>query len=480
MLSTSLRKQSWAIPLLALVALLRAPVAAHADDFFVDCVSAPESLPPGTYPTINTAIRMLPPGGFHTITVLAGPCIEPDGTSIGFGDTPNNGENITLQAPEGQSVVIPAVFISRARGIVLRRLVIGPSGLPGRIAGIRVSAGSEVTLEDITIENQPRAGLSVDASIVQVLGSFVSQQNGAQGVLLSNSTISFSGPVTIQNNGGRGVFTTSSVVAMGRDDGSAPVRISGNMRGGIGPSENSAVTIGGDTIIENNGATSGSGIDLLASRLNMGAALTQNIVRDNRSGINIGTNSSVTLIGNNLIQNNGQVGISVGSGSSLVLSQAVAANGAIVASTIEGHTILGINVVGSAAQINGQHKIRNNGFASPLPAVAGGIRVTRGDLALTGLAEVTANNGPGIQVDLGSQLALGFLDGGPPETVITGNAAEGIRITKLSAVQLFQSATMSGNGVSSISCDKSSWLFGNTSGITGIACTNFEADKAKK
>jgi len=437
--------------------------AANADDVFVDCDAAPETLSPPTYPTINAALSVLPTTGFHSITVT-GSCDEVVGL--------NTRDNITIQAPEGQTAtIVPpaedppqpfAVRVTRSRGVVLRRL---------NVRGLQIRDTSEATLDTLTTEGAQGIGLNVTSNcIVAVNGTFISRQNNNNGVAVSNdSTVDFFGPVTVENNGARGMnIGPASKVIMGRGDGTSPVLISGNQGSGLSVGGNSVVFLNGGITIENNGNVAG----VNASVLGIGSGQTQNIFRNNGFGINADLNAVVTLNGNNLIQNNGSTGIQITRSSTLSMSGQA---------TIEGHTTMGINIVfQGVVTIGGMHKIRDNGFGGNIPAAASGIRVANSMLSLTGPVEVTGNGGPGILTELGALVELGPLSGDPPAMLISGNVAEGIRLMQLSAARLRQTVTFSTNGIASISCDGSSHLFGILTGISGIKCSNSDAEKVPK
>lgn len=479
--------------------------AVYADVVFVDC-DAPGPLTPPNYTTINAALNALAPiPGNHTIHVT-GTCEEKV--------TLNHRELITIEGPDGGFATIarpaglggPTVELFGSRNIALRRLVIR-DGAPGLL----LNNASSGDLGDITLENNSGGGLAVQGeSTVLMESAFVSRQNNRFGVRLNNSVATALNPgsISVENNTGAGFdIGPRSFLNIGRDDGNLPTRITGNQGPGILGGNDSIILLNGDTIIESN---AGNAVNINAgSRMNMFSRLTQSILRNNGFGINAGDGSTVALNGNILIQNNGSGGVQVGAGSNLFINQAGLPGGGVVGVVIEGHNTLGINIVReSSANINGAIEIRSNGFGSPQPEIAGGIRLVGGALSMTNGATVSGNNargilahgngqiflfaskvinntGPGIAADLGIMLEIGpqtlaSMPTPPPPVDISGNSAEGVRLTGLSATRIYQTPTMTGNGGASISCDKSSWLLGNLTGLGNVKCANTDAEKTDK
>jgi hypothetical protein len=510
----AVQKKMPSLYVLAAVAALAmlSPGVARADSVFVECDADPATLTPPTYPTIAAALAALEPlPGSHTIQVT-GTCVE----NVDI----TNRDHITIQAPEGQTATIsrppdlgagvPTMHVQRSRNIQLRRLILRDGGG----AGLLATRGSDLTVTDLTLENNTGAGLNLgDQSFLATSGAFIARQNGGTGISISNSVFSFlggpaqPGSITAENNGGAGISVgPRSFLTVGRDDGFGPVRISGNAGVGMSIGGQSQVNINGDTIIEN---SEGSAINVNASGLVLSATLSQNIVRNNGFGINVSDTGTLGLSGNNLIQNNGGGGVQVFRSAVLTVGSRIRPTDSVeVGLVVEGHTGLGLNIVqGAAASLGGVLKIRDNGADSTQPEIAGGIRVARASLSIQGQVEVTSNTGagirmttdssaiiigpaqisnnlgPGILADLGVRLEIGPASTGagplPSPTVISGNSGEGILLAAMSAMRLYQAPTMTGNTGGTIVCDKSSWLFGHTAGIAEIACQNVDATKKK-
>jgi hypothetical protein len=95
--------------------------------------------------------------------------------------------------------------------------------------------------------------------------------------------------------------------------------------------------------------------------------------------------------------------------------------------------------------------------------------------------QITTNNGPGILADINSNVLFGFVfDPTQTSTVtINGNLAEGLRLLHMSVAQAFAGTTATGNVTADASCDGSSLLFGNLTGIAVLKCAGAEPDKGK-
>ena len=109
-----------------------------------------------------------------------------------------------------------------------------------------------------------------------------------------------------------------------------------------------------------------------------------------------------------------------------------------------------------------------------LCAAVGGLLLIGG-----GGVQITGNNGPGIWLDMQAKLRLGPpLNGTSSDFTINGNAEEGVRVLHMSIVWS-NSGTLFGNGVADLTCDGSSLVFGDVTGIAVNKCANTEQGKKK-
>lgn len=433
-----------------IVSVLLLPSAARADDVVVQCGADPATLPPGTYSSLNAALSHLSLEGPHTITVI-GTCRENVHGGL------QSRERLTIQGPEGDmaSIINDAnppfwvLAVGRSRQISFRRLVVS-----GGSVGIRIDSASSVDVTDCVIEDNSQGMLADENATVRLNRVTIRNSQGAGLVVTRGSQVSVSlgpGPgepafIAIRGNGGTGITINDGSVTMSRG-----------------------------ATIEDNG---GNAINVTGGFLQMsgGVGDAGNILRNNGSGINASGNATVSLSGANLIEKNGGFGIQIARGSSLTINAMQAPGGTPLITTIDGHRTVGINVVqGSSAAILGAHRIQANGFESPQPQLTAGIRAGGSSLNLTGPLEVTGNNGPGVWGDLNSTITIGSPPGAAQQ--ITRNAAEGIRLTALSVASWLAPPAISANGGASVSCDRSSWLFGDIAGMSEIRCSN--ADRGR-
>jgi hypothetical protein len=223
----------------------------------------------------------------------------------------------------------------------------------------------------------------------------------------------------------------------------------------------------------------------------------------NAHGIGIFTSSEVRLEGTHS-NSNGNAGYEVNDQSSVYFFAHATENagagllvtrGSLVfveAATLTGNSGTGIECRdGSTCHLDGNVVIENSGGAglaavnsSLIRAVsntgpnsvhgnASGIFLTGNSRAvLTGPSgnSVTANNGPGIQLETNSSLAL-------LNTTVSNNSGAGVTVLRHSVAGIvdgFGTNTISNNGRANLVCDATSLIHGNLSGIAKIACTNIE------
>jgi hypothetical protein len=135
---------------------------------------------------------------------------------------------------------------------------------------------------------------------------------------------------------------------------------------------------------------------------------------------------------------------------------------------VEGHNILGVNVARlGELTLSGPHQIQSNGSLAADSTLRAGIRVSRGSLTLNNGVQVSNNIGPGIRADFNTGTAFG-------NVTVTNNGEEGVRAGRQSAGDFIAPLTFAGNGEASISCDSTSLIFGDLSGVAGINCVRIE------
>jgi hypothetical protein len=357
---------------------------------------------------LQAAIDALDVVGPHTISVT-GPCSG----NIQI----TNRDRLTLQGFGGPATIAasvpnaPAIQISGSRNIL--------------IAGLRIGGGTGIGI--------------IRASTVDVID------------------------VHVDNSGGPGIGVNhGSVVMLG---GNAPqaVEIRGSQGAGIG-SDSSVIIIRGSVTIENNGAA----LNVNGGRLAVNGTQADNVFRNNGGGLNIST-ARATFNGQNLIQNNGGVGMQVSGGAFATFS---AAAGGTRVTIIEGHGNLGMNIAASAGVgFAGPHKIRQNGASAPPDAPSqGGINVgTTSRIQIDGGTEITNNVGPGLTSRFNGALSVN-------NAVITNNTGPGLLVIRQSVAGLLGANVIDGNGGANIACDTTSLVYGDLVGLTGIDCKRIERE----
>lgn len=289
---------------------------------------------------------------------------------------------------------------------------------------------SSVVLDQIGFSDSGLGLLVNEASEVNAFGLTVENNSRVGVAMLNRSILHFSG--TVQNNGRAGIT-----------------------------SQDSLLTIDGNTQVLNNGR---AGVSLIASSGQMDATAGPNVIAGNRQGVNVLSGSQWIMYGGNTIQNNKDSGINV-------QNSYLQMDGADTPNIIEGHPFVGINTFGAHVLISGPNIIRNNGFS--MVDYHAGIRAD--DSTLLGIGgpdvSITGNTGPGIEATMGSSIDL-------TAATISGNSEDGIRLLANSRLGVFgvNTSMISGNGGSSVVCDKLSLFWGDATGISGIKCENVGKD----
>jgi hypothetical protein len=242
--------------------------------------------------------------------------------------------------------------------------------------------------------------------------------------------------------------------------------IHGNEGGGVVADTGSLLFLN-HTTIQNN--TPNDGLDVLNSSSadvfgstiqNNGFAVTGGI------GIFVGDRSSVVLRQTNFIQNNGDIGILAQTLSNIRVQSGVAGR----FTTVSGHGVYGIAVVrDSALNLNGvsAQVVTGNGSACPLDPTCGGIYAARNSTVSMGNANITGNQGSGINVDQGSNLLL-------TNAMVSNNSGDGVHAEEMAIGNIVSGNTITGNGGASVFCDARSLVVGNLSGFSKVRCEQGE------
>ena len=412
------------------VLCLALSVSAFAANVSVDC-NGPK---PGSFPSITSALNSLVPAGPNVITVQ-GTCKE--NVFIFYY------QNLTIQSAHGTRAVIenaatPANIVLQAfgcRGLLLLNLVI-----EGGTDGLLLNQASEAVIQNLVVQDNSSDGAT--AQIGSTLGIESSKfiNNGGNGLTvgaLSNATLATSPGETIlfSGNAGSGIAVDAAYLQVNF----GTIRVEHNA--------GAAVFVANGQLLIFGGQSAGSG----------------NVFRDNGEGIDLFDSSSGRFFGDNIIENNGEVGLQVVSGSSVDFFGQTLPDGTILATTIAGHSGPGVNVVrSSAANFNGPHFIRRNGSASDLSR--SGIRVEHSSVTVAG-TNINGNTGPGITADESSTINV------LANAVIRGNTEDGVHLAIQSNGGFSQPISIAGNGGASIACDTTSVAFGDFTGIKNINCS---------
>lgn len=361
---------------------------------------------------LSTAVTGLAGPGPHDVVITAGPCEQEVAVRI----EDHNG--LTIRAQTGT--------------VTIHRTLPGADPNPNVIS---VFDSLDVRFEGLQITGGQNAVVSTNSRL-HILNCTLSGNLVRGLAVLDDSKVDL-GASTIQNNGQGGIQVAGSVL--------------------------SAVGI----TVQDNG---GIAINLFDSRGTIGDFETPSYVRNHPvQGIRAFGGSTLTINGPIEISNNGGVGVNISLGSFGSISGG--GDGTTLLPTIiEGHTVVGIQVLGQAT-IASPLIVRNNGSMSD---ISSGILVGSGLLFTSSgggadLIELTSNNGDGLRVSGGGsvQLAGGF--------VITGNARDGIRLVRNSTTDFFQSPTLplniNGNAGRAVTCDNSSLISGDLTGIAPLKCT---------
>jgi len=391
---------------------------------------------PGAYSSINAALSAIDPHGPNTITV-SGTCVE---NIFIF-----QHERLTIQAAPGQTATIIAADPSNivlqtfeSTGILLIGLV-----FQGGSTGVLLNQGSNVTMVNCTMQQNSGDGLDMQMASTLVMENSTLQDNQGNGMSAgvgSNATMATNPNerIRVLRNGGDGIDVDGSFFQVNF----------------------------GTLDVENN---AGAAIFQTGGRLLIfdGGVGGGNLFQGNGEGIDVFNAGSAQFFGKNTIRNNGDVGLQI-LGSSVAFNGRFLPDGTLRATVIEGHATVGVNVVRlGELTMNGPHQIQNNGTATADPTLRGGIRMIRGSLTLNNGVQVSNNTGPGIRADQNTGTSV-------TNITVSNNSEEGVRVGRQSVAGFFPPLAIVGNPVASISCDSTSLIFGDLTGITGTNCNRIE------
>ena len=363
--------------------LLALTSSIYADNLLVDCSGGT----PGAFTNLQTAINSLPLNSTtepHTITV-AGNCAP---------IVIDSRQRLTIEAASGQTATITSatptgilVNIGRSHSIVLRGLV-----LRGGNIGLFLNQNSEVTIEDLTIENTRRGVLMFQNSSLATAGNTRVRNSTATGIELDEGSVIVLGPATIENNGSAAVVLGNGSRATITD-----TTISGNGSGVIALT-GSAVRFALANTIQNNGF---SGVTIRGGSAGIFDGTTT-IEGHPQNGLSV-FGAKVETRGVLTVRNNGSTsfplhnGIGVDGGATLTITNRA---------DITGNTGPGILVRGGS----------NLYLSAGAPITVSdntedGIRVTRNSLLSVFLPVTITNNPSGSITCDTTSLVTGTLDG---------------------------------------------------------------------
>jgi hypothetical protein len=327
-----------------LLSLLLFPALLHAQ-LLVDC----SGTNPNEFPSITAALQQAPTVG--STILVTGTCNEAVNVYGMVG--------LNLGAPYGQTATVKgALTISNSQNVFLYGLHVTNSP----IDGITVNSSTAILLEACTASGNTLNGLRAenmsDVSIIGAGGAF--NNNGSSGIWANVSSL-----VWLNNWAG-------------------PVDVSNNALDGI-ECEQSSCGILGNTTFTNNGI---SGVDLVGgSKMEFAAYYGPNLVQGNTSGgFTVRERSRISIFTpQTTIRSNGPVGVAVGFGSQVTLSDV----------EISGHSSARVDLYGnSQAWLHGANQIQNNGNSADPTSAA--IRVDGNSELFLRSGTIAHNIGPAL------------------------------------------------------------------------------------
>jgi hypothetical protein len=270
-----------------------------------------------------------------------------------------------------------------------------PYGQTSTISGaLTISNSQNVFLYGLHVTNSPIDGITVNDSTAVLLEACTASGNTLNGLRAQNMSdvdiIGVGG--AFNNNGSSGIWANvSSLVWF--NNWAGPVDVSNNALAGIA-CEQASCGILGNTTITNNGEF---GVDLISgSKMEFATYYGPNLVQGNKfGGVSVRERSRVSIFTpQTTIRGNGPVGVSVGFGSQVTLSEA----------EISGHSSVGVDVYANSQVVFGANVIQNNGSSSDATSAA--IRVDGNSEVFLRGGTVTQNNGPGLLLLVNSSADL--------------------------------------------------------------------------
>ena len=393
---------------------------------------------PGAFPSITAALSTLNPNDANTITV-SGNCVE----NVFIA----NFERLVIQSAFGQNATVTAADPS---GIVVQTFQSTGIGLFGLViqggsVGVLLNQGSNVTINNCTIQGNSGDGLDMQM---------------ASTLVMENSTI--------RDNHGNGMSVGAGSNATMATNPNERIRVLRNGGDGIDVDGSYFQVNFGTLDVENN---AGAAISQSGGRLVVFADQSfggGNVFQGNGEGIDIFNAASAHFFGRNVITGNGDVGLQIWGSSALFDGGGTLPDGSLSATIIQSHNIVGVNVVRSGElTMRGPHQIQNNGSSIADSTLRGGIRLNRSSLTLGGGVQITGNTGPGVRADQNTGTFVS-------NVTISSNTEEGVLVDRQSVADFSQPLSIVGNGTASISCDTTSLIFGDLTGVAGINCMRIE------
>lgn len=345
------------LSILAMVTLGLFTLPLHAA--VVDCSGAT----PG-FTTITTALLSLPATGPQTISV-SGTCHE--NVVVRRDDLTIEGNpTATIQPPSGR-----AVQLWRSEGVILRHLTIS-----GGNFGVYAQYNSDLTLEDVTIENAG-TGLVVDTLSTATAGGGATRavliHNNNYGVILDHADFEANGYVTIENNNAGMDAETSRVGFIGTV---GPNYVRNSVFTGITAHGNSDLDLRGTNGITGNGV---NGI-LVFESSSADIIGPTTIDGNGRSGIAYIFNSS-GRVSSATVTNNGTAGDPLSSGVTASNNASVIVSGTTISNTAGPAIIVDSGGMGrlSSTTISG-------GSAEPVRLATGAVLEVQDGNSITGTA----------------------------------------------------------------------------------------------
>ena len=260
------------LSLLAMLVVL-CSLPSRAADVFVDCTGGT----PGAFTTLQSAIDSLDFVGPHSITMIAGPCIENvlildrqritfQRQTTGFGVaviSPDPGANAVRVFDSTGIVFIEVGFDDSFNGLVVDRnsevQAFGCTISGNSNAGLIVRGNSTVLVSSALIQSNAGIGINVVAGGSLSMDSDVLIANNGTGVnVVNGSNVRIFAPVSISNNTiGMTAGEASNIRLFGDPAGPTPVSVNGNTSIGVN-TFGGHVTMFGPVQVRNNGAGGGS------------------------------------------------------------------------------------------------------------------------------------------------------------------------------------------------------------------------------